>query len=203
MGKGENWLFSHRNKLLHRSKFWKKLACCPQQELRTMHSEGSHAPLDAGKVWAKHDRREKPWNLLQSDEPCSGAPLNNLRSIPKVTSGSNKGLNIVLKTQSRAITWHSGGGGGRKNLRNASYPCIQFRLPCIPTPTPPPSPRTIFHGCQIVHWDPLDRKRRCPKKKIGLCYLKLHGFYGNPLRIWEGGSAYKILISQLLLILDY
>ena len=45
---------------------------------------------------------------------------------------------------------------------------------------PPPPPRTIFHGCQIVHWDPLDGKRRCPKKKIGLGYAKLHGFYANP-----------------------
>ena len=41
-------------------------------------------------------------------------------------------------------------------------------------------PRTIFHGCQIVHWDPLDGKRRCPKKKNGLGCVKLHGFYANP-----------------------
>ena len=32
-------------------------------------------------------------------------------------------------------------------------------------------PRTIFHGCQIVHWDPLDAKRRCLQKKIGLGYV--------------------------------
>ena len=44
--------------------------------------------------------------------------------------------------------------------RPCYYPGIQFRLPC----TPPP--RTIFHGCQIVHWDPLDGKRRCPKKNL-------------------------------------
>ena len=54
------------------------------------------------------------------------------------------------------------------------YPGIQFRLPC----TPPP--RTIFHGCQIVYWDPLDGKRRCPQKNFGLGYVKLHGFYANP-----------------------
>ena len=41
-------------------------------------------------------------------------------------------------------------------------------------------PRTIFHGCQIVHWDPLDGQRRCPQKNFGLGYVKLHGFYGNP-----------------------
>ena len=52
-----------------------------------------------------------------------------------------------------------------------------------------PPPRTIFHGCQIVHWDPLDAKQRCPKKKFGLGYVLLHGFYGNPQLIWEGGSA--------------
>ena len=44
----------------------------------------------------------------------------------------------------------------------------------------PPPPRTIFHGCQIVHWDPLDGKRRCPQKNFGLGYVKLHGFYANP-----------------------
>ena len=43
-----------------------------------------------------------------------------------------------------------------------------------------PPPRTIFHGCQIVHWDPLDGKRRCPQKNFGLGYVKLHGFYANP-----------------------
>ena len=53
------------------------------------------------------------------------------------------------------------------------YPGIQFRLPCTP-------PRTIFHGCQIVYWDPLDGKRRCPQKNFGLGYVKLHGFYANP-----------------------
>ena len=41
-------------------------------------------------------------------------------------------------------------------------------------------PRTIFHGCQIVHWDPLGGKRRCPQKKFGLGYVKLHGFYADP-----------------------
>ena len=37
----------------------------------------------------------------------------------------------------------------------------------------PPPPRTIFHGCQIVHWDPLDAKQRCPQKKIwfGPCVI--------------------------------
>ena len=53
------------------------------------------------------------------------------------------------------------------------YPGIQFRLPCTP-------PRTIFHECQIVHWDPLDGKRRCPQKNFGLGYVKWHGFYANP-----------------------
>ena len=60
---------------------------------------------------------------------------------------------------------------------DGKYPGIQFRLPCTP------APRTIFHGCQIVHWDPLDAKQRRPKKKIGLGYVILHGFYGNPQRI--------------------
>ena len=27
-------------------------------------------------------------------------------------------------------------------------------------------PQAFFHGCQIVHWDPLNAKRRCPKKMV-------------------------------------
>ena len=42
-------------------------------------------------------------------------------------------------------------------------------------------PRTIFHGCQIVHWDPLDGKRRCPLKKIGLGYVKIAWFLWQPI----------------------
>ena len=43
---------------------------------------------------------------------------------------------------------------------------------------PPPRRRTVFHGYQIVHWDPLNAKQRCPKK-IGMGYVKMHGFHGN------------------------
>ena len=59
---------------------------------------------------------------------------------------------------------------------------IQLKLPC--------TPRTIFDGCQIVHWEPLDAKRRCPQKN-GMGYVKMHGFYGNPNRIREWGYAFK------------
>ena len=45
------------------------------------------------------------------------------------------------------------------------YPGNQFKLPCAPPP------RTFLHGCQIVHWDPLNAKRSCPKQKIGMGYL--------------------------------
>ena len=42
------------------------------------------------------------------------------------------------------------------------YLGIQFRLPCTPS--------TIFHGCLIVNWDPLNAKRRCSQKtSYGLC----------------------------------
>ena len=27
-------------------------------------------------------------------------------------------------------------------------------------------PRTIFHGCQILNWEPLDAKRRCSHKHL-------------------------------------
>ena len=35
--------------------------------------------------------------------------------------------------------------------------------------------RTVFHGCQIVHWDPLNAKRGC----VG--YVKLHGLHDKLL----------------------
>ena len=58
----------------------------------------------------ERDRREKPRNLLQSDEQCPGAPLSHLCKIPSATSGSNKGVKIVRKALSGAIARHSGDG---------------------------------------------------------------------------------------------
>ena len=45
----------------------------------------------------KRDLREKPRNLLQSDEQCPGAPLSHLRKILSATSGSNKGVKMCRK----------------------------------------------------------------------------------------------------------
>ena len=58
----------------------------------------------------KRDLREKPRNLLESDEQCPGAPLSHLRKIPSATSGSNKGVKIVRKAISGAIARHLGDG---------------------------------------------------------------------------------------------
>ena len=75
----------------------KKLACCPQQELRTMHSEVfTPHPLMPSKFEKTRPSPKAP-NLLQSDEQCPGAPLSHLRKIPSATSGSNKGVKIVPK----------------------------------------------------------------------------------------------------------
>ena len=38
-------------------------------------------------------------------------------------------------------------------------------------------------------------------KKFGMGYVKMHGFHGNPFE--NGGTPTKVLIPQLLLILDY
>ena len=53
------------------------------------------------------------------------------------------------------------------------------------------SPRTIFHGCQIVHWDPWNVKRWCPKK-IAMGYVKMHGFHGK----LDAGVFAKVLSRQ-------
>ena len=73
-----------------------------------MRLEVSHPTHRCPQSLRKHDLREKPWNLLESDEQCSGAPLSHLRKIPSATSGSNKGVKIVRKALSGAIARHSG-----------------------------------------------------------------------------------------------
>ena len=62
-----------------------------------MHSEVfTPHPLMPSKFEKTRPSRKAPGNLLQSDEQCPGAPLSHLRKIPSATSGSNKGVNIVL-----------------------------------------------------------------------------------------------------------
>ena len=73
-----------------------------------MHSEVSQPTRRCPQRLRKRDRREKPRNLLQSDEQCPGASLSHLRKIPSATSGSNKGVKIVRKALSGAIARHSG-----------------------------------------------------------------------------------------------
>ena len=75
-----------------------------------MQSEVSQPTRRCSQSLRKRDRREKPRNLLQSDEQCQRAPLSHLRKIPSATSGSNKGVKIVPKALSGAIARHSGDG---------------------------------------------------------------------------------------------
>ena len=82
-----------------------------------MRSEVSHPTHLCPQSLRKRDRREKPRNLLQSDEQCPGAPLSHLCKIPSATSGSNKGVKIVRKALSGG---YCAALGGRKILRNAS-----------------------------------------------------------------------------------
>ena len=68
----------------------------------------------------KRDLREKPRNLLQSDEQCPGAPLSHLRKIPSATSGSNKGVKIVPKALSGLLR----GTRGTENFTQ----CLTMKL---------------------------------------------------------------------------
>ena len=82
-----------------------------------MHSEVfTPHPLMPSK-FEKRDLREKPRNLLQSDEQCPGAPLSHLRKIPIATSGSNKGVKNCVESPFRG---YCSATGGQKILRNAS-----------------------------------------------------------------------------------
>ena len=81
-----------------------------------MRSEVSHPTRQCPQSLRKRDLREKPRNLLQSDEQCSGAPLSHLRKIPSATSGSNK----VVIVRKALLTGYCSALGERKILRNAS-----------------------------------------------------------------------------------
>ena len=85
-----------------------------------MHSEVfTPHPLMPSK-FEKRDLREKPRNLLQSDEQCPGAPLSHLRKIPSATSGSNKGVKIVPKALSGLLL----GTRGTENFTQ----CLTMKL---------------------------------------------------------------------------
>ena len=40
-------------------------------------------------------------------------------------------------------------------------------------------------------------------KNVGMDYVNMHGFHGNPFGFENGGMPTQLFISQLLLILDY
>ena len=68
------------------------------------------------------------------------------------------------------------------------------------------SPRTIFHGCQIVHWDPLNMKQSCPQNIFGFGYVKMHVFHSaiTPYMILKNGCRpTKSILSRVLLILEH
>ena len=91
--------------------FGKKIGLLPTAGAENHAFGGFHTPpTNAPQSLRKRDLREKPRNLLQSDEQCPGAPLSHLRKIPSATSGSNKGVKIVPKALSGAIARHSGDG---------------------------------------------------------------------------------------------
>ena len=47
-------------------------------------------------------------------------------------------------------------------------------------PPPPPPPGQFFMGAKLLIGTPWMGNVDVLKKKIGLGYVKLHGFYGNP-----------------------
>ena len=57
------------------------------------------------------------------------------------------------------------------------YPGIQFRLPCT-------HPGQFFMGAKLFIGTPSMRNKDV-LKKIGMGYMKMRCFHGNPLRIWK------------------
>ena len=39
----------------------------------------------------------------------------------------------------------------------------------------------LLNSCKIVQWDPQNVKGSSPQKKLGMGYVKMHGFHGNLL----------------------
>ena len=105
-----------------------------------------------------HNNRLTETVLLSTHNICSGCEIN-----------------MIFNTHSYLDTWLSS-----KAVGKTSHYHFTRNTPASNLGYLAPPPRTIFHGCQIVHWDPLDGKRRCPQKNFGLGYVKLHGFYANP-----------------------
>ena len=74
------------------------------------------------------------------------------------------------------------------------YPGIQLRLPC--------TPGQFFMGAKWFYCDQLNAKQSCPKKMVRAMLKRMvsmatHSGFEN------GGMPTELLISKLLLILDY
>ena len=65
-------------------------------------------------------------------------------------------------------------------------------------------PRTIFHWCQFILWDPLNAKKFNLKKKLipAMCNCMVSMATHSAI-LKNGGVTTKSIISQLLLSLDY
>ena len=68
--------------------------------------------------------------------------------------------------------------------RQSFYPGIQFKFPC--------TPRTLTHGCQIVHWDLLNAKQSCPQKNFGMGFVKYMVSMATPYMVIENGGSLQI-----------
>ena len=88
--------------------------------------------------------------------------------------------------------WNRNGGNNRKKGFLHYYPGIYFDLLCIP--------RTIFHRCQTVPWDPLNAERMPPplkknekkKKKIVWPYENAWLPWQPVMQFSRTGCTYKI-----------
>ena len=66
-----------------------------------------------------------------------------------------------------------------------------------------PPPRIICHGCEIVHWDPLNVKRSIFKNILVWAMCNCMVSMTTNREFENVGLPTKLLISQPLLILDY
>ena len=111
-GRARTMIIFHTRVSSYRSTFWKKkLACCPQQELRTMHSEVfTPHPLMPSKFEKTRPSRKSPGTYCKVMSSAQEHLSVICAKFLPATSGSNKGVKIVPKALSGAIARHSGDG---------------------------------------------------------------------------------------------
>ena len=96
--------------------------------------------------------------------------MNTTTSSTTTTTNNNKAIYDFMNIQKQSF-----------NTPGANFTYLETN-----PPPPPPPPRQFFMGAIVF------QKKVCPPKNIGLGYVKIHGFHGNPLCTLQVGGVPRI-----------